>query len=272
MPVDITALIDDLTAETAALRAIIGPLPAAAWQQDTPASGWTVSDQVSHLAHFDEAAISAATEPEAFEADLAQRLAAGSLEPDAIARQYRDLGPDALRDWFAEARARLVSVFAGLDPAQRVPWYGPPMSVASALTARLMETWAHGQDIADAVGVFREPTARLRHVAHIGVGARPYSFVANGLPPPAAPVRVELTGPAGEAWTWGPADATDLVTGPALDFCLLVTRRRHRNDTAVEATGAGARQWLAIAQAFAGPPGAGRTPGQFAAPGGTAHG
>ncbi len=271
MPADITALIDDLAAETAALRAMIDPLPDAAWQQDTPAPGWTVSDQVSHLAHFDEAAISAATDPEAFTADLARRLAAGGLEPDAIAREYRDLRPAALRERFAESRARLLSVFAGLDPAHRMPWYGPSMSVASALTARLMETWAHGQDIADAVGIDREPTARLRHVAHIGVGARPYSFAANGLPAPATPVRVELTGPAGETWTWGPAEATDLVTGPALDFCLLVTRRRHRNDTAVEASGPGARQWLAIAQAFAGPPGAGRTPGQFAS-GGTAHG
>ena len=271
MPVDTTALIDDLTAETAALRAIIDPLPDAAWQQDTPAPGWTVCDQVSHLAHFDEAAVIAATDPEAFTADLARRLAAGNLEPDAITAEYRDLGPAELREWFAQARARLLSVFAGLDPAQRMPWYGPPMSVASSLTARLMETWAHGQDIADAVGVFREPTARLRHVAHLGVAARPYSFTANGLPPPASPVRVELAGPAGETWTWGPADATDRVTGPALDFCLLVTRRRHRDDTVVEATGPGARQWLAIAQAFAGPPGAGRTPGQFAA-GGTAHG
>src|SRR5258708_19358804 len=175
MPVDITALIDDLTAETAALRAIIDPLPDAAWQQDTPAPGWTVSDQVSHLAHFDEAAVSAVTDPDAFTADLARQLAAGTLDPDAIARQYRDLGPAALRDWFAQARARLLAVVADLDPAHRMPWYGPSMSVASALPARLMETWATGQDIADAGGGPREPTPRLRHVTHIRAAARPYT-------------------------------------------------------------------------------------------------
>jgi uncharacterized protein (TIGR03084 family) len=270
MPVDLTALIEDLAAETAALRAIIDPLPDAAWHEDTPAPGWTVSDQVSHLAHFDASAVTAATDPEAFCADMAMQLAAGTLDADAIAGQYRDLGPEELRDWFAQARARLLSVFAGLDPAHRMPWYGPSMSIASAVTARMMETWAHGQDIADTVGVFREPTTRLRHVAHIGVGARPYSFAANALPVPTAPVRVELTGPAGELWTWGPQDAGDRVTGPALDFCLLVSQRRHPDDTAVEATGPGARQWLAIAQSFAGPPGAGRAPGQFAS-GGTAR-
>ncbi len=270
MPADTAALIDDLAAETAALREVIDPLPDMAWQQQTPASGWTVSDQVSHLAYFDEAAITAATDPESF-TELARLAAASGLDPDAITRQYRDLSPAALRDWFAAARAGLLSAYAGLDPAQRLPWYGPSMSVASSLTARLMETWAHGQDIADAVGVRRKPTARLRHVAHIGVGARPYSFAAHGLPVPAEAVRVELTGPAGERWTWGPADAPDRVTGLALDFCLLVTQRRHRDDVAVEAAGPGAVQWLAIAQAFAGPPGAGRAPGQFAT-GGAAHG
>ena len=134
------------------------------------------------------------------------------------------------------------------------------MSAASSLTARLMETWAHTQDIADALGVTREPTARLRHVAHIGVGARAFSYAARGRPCPATPVRVELTAPDGAVWTWGPADAADRVTGPALDFCLLVTQRRHRDDLALAVDGPAARQWMAIAQAFAGPR-AGRSAG-----------
>ena len=190
---------------------------------------------------------------------------AGVVDPDAIARRYHDMDPAELRDWFDWTRGDLLTVFAGLDPAMRVPWFGPPMSVASSLTARLMETWAHGQDISDTLGVQREPTRRLRHVAHIGVGARGFSYAAHRLPVPTEPVRVELEAPTGELWTWGPAHAANCVTGPALDFCLLVTQRRHRADTAVVAAGADADQWLNIAQAFAGPPGAGRVPGQFAA-------
>jgi hypothetical protein len=54
------------------------------------------------------------------------------------------------------------------------------------------------------------------------------------------------------------------VTGPAEDFCLLATQRRHRADLGVLAEGAQAQEWLDIIQAFAGPPGAGRQPGQFA--------
>ena len=104
----------------------------------------------------------------------------------------------------------------------------------------------------------------MRHVAHIGVGARPFSYVANDREPNPAPIRVELVGPSGDPWTWGPDDAADRVTGPALDFCLLVTQRRHRDDLAVVAEGAAADEWLDIAQSFAGPPGEGRRPGQFA--------
>ena len=263
MPVDLAALLDDLDAETAALREILEPLRDSDWQLATPAPGWSIGDQVAHLAYFDDMAVSAATRPEEFAA-IQAGVADGVENPDTIAARYRHLNPAQLRDWFGRARAGLLATFAGLDPSARVPWFGPPMSVASSVTARLMETWAHGQDIADTTGTSRAPTARLRHVAHIGVAALPYSYAAQGLPAPDAPVRVELTAPSAEVWTWGPDGARDRVTGPALDFCLLVTRRRHRADTAMVAAGPVADQWLSIAQSFAGPPGAGRLPGQFA--------
>ncbi len=129
-------------------------------------------------------------------------------------------------------------------------------------SARLMETWAHGQDVADALAVPRTPTARLRHVARIGVRARDYAFAVRGLPAPSGEFRVELVPPdGGEPWAYGPQDAADRITGPALDFCLLVTQRAHRADLALTATGPDADRWLDIAQAFAGPAGPGRAPG-----------
>jgi uncharacterized protein (TIGR03084 family) len=263
MSADFGALTADAAAETAALLEILDALPDAEWQRPTPAPGWSIADQVSHLAYFDEVAVTSATDPGAFAAELGRVIGAGRADPDAIVARYRQMTAGELRDWFGRARGDLLSVFAGLDPALRVPWFGPPMSVASSLTARLMETWAHGQDIADTVGAQRQPTHRLRHVAHIGVAARAFSYAEHQLPAPADPVRVELVAPSGELWTWGPSGAPDRVTGPALDFCLLVTQRRHRQDTAVVAVGPMASQWLSIAQAFAGPPGAGRTAGQF---------
>jgi uncharacterized protein (TIGR03084 family) len=132
------------------------------------------------------------------------------------------------------------------------------MSAASMTTARLMETWAHGLDVTDALGQPPSVSDRLRHIAHIGVRTRDFAFAQHGLPVPEEPFRVELTAPDGGTWSWGPEDAPQRVTGPAVDFCQRVTQRRHRADLALTATGDDADRWLDIAQAFAGPPGAGR--------------
>lgn len=262
MPVNMGELLGDLAAETTDLRHLLTGLDDPGWRTPTPAIGWTIGDQISHLAFFDEAAVMSATEPDRFGAELAGPAETGGLSTDDIAARHRDLTGGDLLAWFDKARGRLIETFGGLDPAERLPWFGPPMSAASSVTARIMETWAHGQDVADALAVTREPTGRLRHIAHIGVRALPFSFVVNGLAPPTEPVRVELAWSGGEPWAWGPADAANVVTGPALDFCLLVTQRRHRADTAIQARGQVAEKWLGVAQAFAGPPGPGRRPGQ----------
>ncbi|MCO1654593.1 TIGR03084 family metal-binding protein [Pseudonocardia humida] len=264
MPVSMAALADDLAAESAQLRGLLTGLDDAGWRRATPAEGWTIADQVSHLAHFDDVAVRSAVEPDAFRAELARIEAEGGVDPDAVAARYRDLPGAELLAWFDRSRARLVETFRGLEPGLRVPWFGPAMSAASSLTARIMETWAHGQDVADALGAVREPTARLRHVAHIGVGARAFSYAANGRAMPDAPVRVELAAPDGSTWSWGPPGAPDRITGPALDFALLITQRRHRDDLALAVTGPAAAEWAEIGQAFAGAPGRGRRPGQFA--------
>ncbi|HEY7626367.1 MAG TPA: TIGR03084 family metal-binding protein, partial [Ilumatobacteraceae bacterium] len=169
---------------------------------------------------------------------------------------------DLLARW-REDRARLLEVAATVDPSTRIVWYGPPMGARSFITARLMETWAHGQDVADALGVVRTPTARLRHVAHLGVRARPFSYAVNERPMPEVDVAVRLTAPDGDQWEWGTPDAPAVVSGPALDFCLVVTQRRHVSDTALEMRGQAATEWMSIAQAFAGGAGSGRQPGQF---------
>src|SRR6516162_7625053 len=253
------ALAGDVAAETAVTRGLVASLSETGWHTPTPASGWDIADQVGHLAYFDQVAVLAAVDAEEFRAELAAVQATG-LDPEAIAARYRDRSGAQMLAWFDRARAGLLGTFKDMDPAARLPWFGPAMSTASSLTARLMETWAHTQDIADALGVTREPTDRLRHVAHLGVGARAFSYTINGKPPPAAPVRVTLIAPSGAVWTWGPADAADRISGPGLDFCLLVTQRRHRDDLALTAEGPAAAEWMTIAQAFAGPPGPGRRP------------
>ena len=187
MPADMTALAADLAAESAVTRALVAGLDEAGWHTPTPAAGWDIADQISHLAYFDEVTVQSALRPEQFKAELAEAEASGGINPDAIAVRFRDRSGAQLLDWFDTARADLLNTFKNLDPRARLPWFGPAMSAASSLTARIMETWAHTQDIADALGVTREPTDRLRHVAHIGVGARAFSYAVHGKSVPADP-------------------------------------------------------------------------------------
>lgn len=258
------ALCDDLAAEHADLDDMISARPSSDLDRATPSPGWTVGDQISHLWYFDQQALLALTDPDGFRTAAERLLAtAATGHDDPSVDAGRSLGSDEmLRRWRGD-RAALLAVARAVDPKTRVPWYGPAMSARSFLTARLMETWAHGQDVVDALGVARRPTSRLRHVAHIGVGARAFSYAANRRELPDAGVFVRLEAPDGDEWTWGDPAADNRVDAPALDFCLLVTQRRHRDDTAVVAHGPVADEWLDIAQAFAGPPGVGRAPGEF---------
>lgn len=260
---DLDALRADLNAEHRALDEIVARLDPARWDLRTPSEPWSVRDQISHLAFFDEQATTAVARPDEFAASL-QAIAAdvdGFMTAPLERGRAVPVG-DVLR-WWRDARSGMLEAFTSLTPEQRVPWFGPAMSPASFVTARLMETWAHGQDVVDGLGVHRAATVRLRHVAHIGVRARPFSYITRGLEPPTEPVAVVLEGPDGERWTWN-EDAEQRVTGPAIDFCLVVTQRRHIDDTGIECQGDLASEWMSIAQAFAGPPGPGRRPGQFA--------
>ena len=240
----------DLRAEQEALDGIVALLTDEQWRLSTPSPGWSVADQIGHLTYFDGAAATAIADPAAFTASVEQLMAAD--DRDALTL-HRHLSPQELLAAWRANRSRLADVATALEDSTRVAWYGPSMGAKSFLSARLMECWAHGQDVADALGVERAATDRLRHVARLGVLTRGWSYVNRGLEPPAGDVRVELTGPSGALWHFGPDDAVGAVTGPALDFCLVVTQRRHPDDTALQVTGEIAHDWLARAQAFAGP-------------------
>lgn len=257
---DRSALLADLSAECDELDAVVAALPASEWARATPAAGWTIAHQIAHLAWTDDVATLAATDAEEFRREMHHALAdIGGYVDRAAADRAVQPPADLLAGWRA-GRDTLVTALGAVPDGTKLPWFGPPMSATSMATARLMETWAHGRDVTDALGLAGTPTDRLRHVAYIGTRTRDFAYLVNDRPVPAEQFRVELTAPDGEVWTWGPADAAQRVTGPALDFCLLVTQRRHRSDLALSAEGADAEEWLGIAQAFAGPPGAGRAP------------
>ncbi|MFN0028364.1 MAG: TIGR03084 family metal-binding protein [Acidimicrobiales bacterium] len=240
----------DLAAEQQALDDIVADLDDAGWATPTVAAGWDVRANIVHIVQADQAGYLAAAEPQRFEAAKAEVMKGGL---DAFGSPSGRSGAEVLA-WWRETRTRMLATFEPLGAKDRIPWFGPSMSALSFATARLMETWAHGQDVAAALGRPIPPSDRLRHVAHIGITTRGWSYANRGQAVPEAPVRVELVAPSGATWTWGPEDAADRVTGHAEDFCLVVTQRMPIAATALRTTGPAAAEWMSLAQAFAGPP------------------
>lgn len=257
MATQLQPLLDDVRAEQQDLRAIV---EGADLEIATPAEGWDVRDAVAHLTGTDHEATIAVVDPETFVAALPEvaKDIEGFLTGQLMA--CRGLSREELLERWQSGFDAMLDAFLYVPAGTKVPWYGPPMSPTSFATARLMEYWAHGQDVADALGVRRTPTARLRHICHLGVRTRGFSYAVRGRSAPDVAVAVALTAPDGATWTFGDVEAPERVTGSAEDFCLLVTQRRHRDDTALVAAGGHASEWLGIAQCFAGPPGPGRAP------------
>ncbi|MFC7360084.1 TIGR03084 family metal-binding protein [Nocardioides astragali] len=252
----LTQVLADLAAEGDRLEALVAGLDDDGWRTPTPAVGWDVATQVAHLTWTDEVALAAATDKDAWDAVVLEAIAdpGGYVDRCAysLARE-----PDLLDRWRA-ARTDLRKALGAHPRGEKMPWFGPPMSATSMATARLMETWAHGLDVHEALGAPVEDTDRIRHVAHLGVRTRSFAFSVHGLEAPSEEFRIDLVAPSGDVWSWGPENAAQTLTGSAGDFCRLVTQRVHRADTDLVAAGADVDRWLDIAQAFAGQPGEGR--------------
>lgn len=264
-----TSVTEDPHAALAALNARLDELVEAAgperWNADTPAAGWDVATQIAHLAWTDEVSLTALTDPDAFGRVVDTAMADPTGFVDAGAAEIAATGRDEVLARWRLARGELADRLKAADPAGKIPWFGPPMRPASMTTARIMETWAHGVDVADGLGVdvSEDPAfvGALPHVAKLGFKTRAFSYLMNGLEAPDSEIHVTLTRPDGDILEFGTPGAGQRVSGSLLDFCLLVTQRVHRADTDIETLGDDAEQWMRIAQAFAGLPGSGREEG-----------
>ncbi len=250
-------ILADLKEEQEALERFLMGLQEWQWDLPTPAEGWTVRDSISHLAHIDEVAVALISGDNT---PLEQAAKIGVRFNDIGLNKGRSMSPEGVLRWWREARSREMELLAGCDPKQRIPWFAMPMGARAFATARLMETWAHGLDCYDALGIEPKDTDRLRHVALLAYLARPYAYQVNGLQMPDRPLRLELTLPSGAHWAQGPEGAPDIIRGSAGDFCRVAVRRRHWKDTALLISGEEALRFAEIVQTYAGPPGSGRRP------------
>ncbi|MEV6909828.1 TIGR03084 family metal-binding protein [Amycolatopsis sp. NPDC051071] len=261
---DFRNVIKDLTTEGEQVDALVADLDGAGWALPTPATGWSVKHQIAHLSFIFKIAGLAAAEPQKF-VELAKTSMARGFDAAVNAALDDYLGdPDevVLARWRAERDAG-IKALAAVPADQVVPWLVNPLPPAILACAGMMELFAHGQDVADALGVRPRRTDRLAYLVGFGVRVRDFGYEARGLTPPEQEFRFEITSPSGQLWAFGPEDSRQRITGSAEDFCLLITRRRHRDDLDVRAEGALADHWLDIAQAYRGPAGEGRRPGQF---------
>jgi uncharacterized protein (TIGR03084 family) len=255
----------DLRAEADALHAFLETLDEGDWSRPTQFQGWTPWDVVAHLHFFDEMSLHALEGEAAFTArreSLLESFGSGQSNAEIARAHFGPLEPaDLLERWITGCHA-MAKQLGESDPKRRLPWFGPDMGVRMFTTARLMETWAHGQELYDLKGARREATDRLKHIATLGVKTFGWTFVNRGEQPPGPPPFVCLTAPSGAIWEWNEPSDTERVEGDALDFCLVVAQSRNVADTGLRVTGAVARRWMAIAQCFAGPPADPPKPGE----------
>ncbi|MFC3452518.1 TIGR03084 family metal-binding protein [Amycolatopsis speibonae] len=238
----------DLVAEGDELDALVSA--EADWSRPTPAAGWTIAHQIAHLSAADANVLIAVRTPDSFDTVLKQVEAGGSGHADLEAAEGAARPRSLLLEQWRTGRAEVAAALRDIPLGQGFPWFGSQLTATLMVPLRLMETWAHGQDVFSTLGVTRPPTGGLKHVAALGVAGRGLSFHAAQLPPPTEAFRVELTGPGGETWAWGPGTATQRIKGGALDFCLRVTHRRPLAETDLTAVGEDAQRWLEIARVF----------------------
>ena len=245
---------DDIAAETRALSSVVEDLTEDQWRAPTVAEGWDSHETILHLGATDWICYLTLVNPKLF-VDIRTQLSKGETSVHkAVGPHVRGLQASELWEWFLTGRSEMLGALRDTDPKARITWLGPDIGARSLATSRLLETWTHSHDLADSFAIQYPRTNRLRHIAHIGVVTREFSYVNQGLTPPKEPVRVELVSPNGDQWSWGPDDATNKVSANAYEFCKVITRRIPVAESAVETHGALAQKWMEIAQPWIEPP------------------
>ncbi|MDG2002768.1 MAG: TIGR03084 family metal-binding protein [Novosphingobium sp.] len=248
---------EDFLDECRVLHELLSQIPEEMWEEPSAFKRWTATDIIGHLYHTDCTALAALDGEDAFWDQMAGMSEANVCAEGIIAytRRWHGLAGQALLDRWIDTARSLAETFRDIDPRRRVYWgRGPDMSARSCISARQMEAWSHGQALFDSVGRDRPESDRLRNVAQICASTFAWAFRVRELPIPERPPYLRLTAPSGAVWEWNDAAGSERITGSAVEFCQVGTQTRNIADTALVADGETARQWMAIAQCFAGAP------------------
>ncbi|MEM9532312.1 MAG: TIGR03084 family metal-binding protein [Pseudomonadota bacterium] len=246
----------DFLEECQDLETLLRSVPEADFATPTGFKGWTFDDILRHLHVWNCAADLSLTKPETFKGWIGRALKSITSEGFSAfeTSEVNGLAGSPLLDTWSSFASAIARRFGEADPAKRVAWAGPDMSVRSSITARQMETWAHGQAIYDALGQTRRNADRIKNLVFLGHNTYRFTFQNRGLPPPEPQPQLVLTAPSGATWALGEEAEGESITGPAAAFCQVATQTRNVADTPLKVTGPNAHRWMEIAQCFAGPP------------------
>ncbi|MCY4238099.1 MAG: TIGR03084 family metal-binding protein [Rhodospirillaceae bacterium] len=257
----------DFNAESDLLHDLLKDRDNSDFDRVTLFRNWSVNDVLGHLHMWNHAADLSATNEAGFREFLSAFGAAGAQHFPYTHEWSGGLKGQALLDAWRELYSDMARRWQSFDPEKRVKWAGPDMSVQMSIVARHMETWAHGQEVFDLFGVRRQDEDRIRNIVDLGVRTFGWTFANRQIDRPPIKPFVELTAPSGATWRWNDESDRDYIKGAATDFCQVVTQTRSVADVALDIAGVSARQWMAIAQCFAGPPVDPPAPGmRFCAP------
>lgn len=252
----------DFAEESEALYSILEPLSDEDFQRQTQFKTYKVHDVIAHLHIFNWAAEESIRDGDSFirfYKGLGQRRKELGLDLIGVTDLWLDDNENGVRnrallDVWRDYYRGMAQRLADIDPRMRVKWAGPDMSVRSSLTARLMETWAHGQELYDLLGIERVDKDRIKNIAVLGINTFGWTFKNRGMEIPADVPYVKLTAPSGEIWEWNEPNEANCVVGNATEFCQVVAQTRNIADTQLSVTGETATRWMSIAQCFAGGP------------------
>ena len=225
------------------------------YELETQFKKWTISDILRHLHLFNQAADLTLKDGEMFQKmflELKSLRANGVSLLETQRRMLDDLSGRQLFEKWREGFRVLGKNYYQSDPKKRVQWAGPNMSARSSITARQMETWAHGQAIYDLFGLDRVESDRIKNIVHLGVNTYGWTFVNRGLAIPEPAPHIKLISPSGDRWEWNEFQEQNIISGFAVDFAQVVTQVRNIADTKLLVEGKSACTWMAIAQCFAG--------------------
>ena len=247
---------DDFKNESEALFELINELSDDQLYRQTQFKNWTINDIITHLHMWNWAADLSLNDESALLEFIGQvkskipQIGMRKFETDWINGLAGQALVSRWREYYTEMAARWVDA----DPRIRLKWAGPDMSVLSSITARLMETWAHGQAVYDQLGVKRVDTDRIHNIAVLGVNTFKWTFLNRNWTVPDHVPCVVLAAPSGERWSWNESNLDNRISGSATEFCQVVTQTRNIADTQLKVSGPVAERWMANAQCFAGTP------------------